>query len=272
MITDALKTWLAMYAGIGNCFSPTGINYTDPDGIARTGSTGEVLNAFVVANLVGKPTAIIIFNTNYTQLKVINGGYDITIDDVAFAYNNDGDPVGEPIYCIGECTPNWTCVIPLNGMEEDGCGNTRVNIACNPSSSDAAGTYIFMQPPSGQPTMILNLANLVMRQASGDYHFEMNDMEVTSTSPVDMYIALEVRLFPGVLSSCPTTTPIYSGLDRVSTTRLPRIYLLNAGEVDTINADFYQPSSIEGVHTVCLIVHGTWLRANLEAEILPITG
>ncbi|TFH47223.1 MAG: hypothetical protein E4G94_00625 [ANME-2 cluster archaeon] len=272
MITEALKNWLATNAGIGNCFSPTGISYKDPDGIARIGSTGEVLNAFVVANLVGLTSAIIIANTNYTQLKAINGGNDIAITDVAFAYNNDGSPTGEPIYCAAACTPNWTCIIPLNGLESDGCGNTRANTACAPSASDPAGTYVFTQPPSGQPTLVLNLANLIMKQSSTDYHFEMNDIEVTSTSPVDMYISLEVKLFPGALGSCPTTNPIFKGMDRVSTSRAARIILLNSGEVDTINADFYQPGSLVGVHTVCLLIHGAWARADLEAEIAPITG
>lgn len=30
------------------------------------------------------------------------------------------------------CTPNWQCEQPLNGYESDGCGNRRLNSACNP--------------------------------------------------------------------------------------------------------------------------------------------
>jgi len=111
-----------------------------------------------------------------------------------------------------------------------------------------------------------------MRQDTADFHFEMNNIVITSTSPQDCYIALEVRLFSGALSMCPIYGSVFTGLDRVSTTRLPRIYLLNPGEIDYINADFYQPEAIRGVHTVCLLVHGTWIRTTLESEIASITG
>ncbi len=30
------------------------------------------------------------------------------------------------------CVPNWVCEYPLNGYESDGCGNRRLNSACNP--------------------------------------------------------------------------------------------------------------------------------------------
>ena len=31
---------------------------------------------------------------------------------------------------VALCVPNWQCEIPLNGYEEDGCGNRRENIDC----------------------------------------------------------------------------------------------------------------------------------------------
>ncbi len=30
------------------------------------------------------------------------------------------------------CVPNWMCEYPLNGYEQDGCGNRRLNSSCNP--------------------------------------------------------------------------------------------------------------------------------------------
>lgn len=303
MITIALKDWLATNAGISNCYSSTGIAYTDPDGIARTGSTGDVLNAFVVAHLVGLDSAVIKASTNYTQLKVINENNDLTIADVAFAYNNDGEPAGEPKYCIGACVPLWKCETPLNGYESDGCGNRQLNPvcnpvcipswqceiplngyrfdgcgnrelseACNPAAPGLAGTYEFIGPQTGAPTITLDLSALEMKQNSTDYHFEMNDIVITSTSPQNIYIALEVRLFSGALNLCPTSGSVFTGMDRVSTTRIPRIKLLDPGEVNNINADFYQPEAIRGVHTVCLLVHGAWTRQALEDEIALITG
>lgn len=246
MITTALKDWLAINAGIANCYSPSGISYTDPDGIARVGSTGEVLNAFVVAHLVGKDTAVIIAGINYTQLKVINEGNDLVIDDVAFAYNNDGDPVGEPLYCAGVIPP--------------------------PTEPGLAGVFEFLGPPVGLPTIILDLSDLTMRQSSVDYHFEMNDLIITSTSTHQCYIALEVRLFSGALTECPVSGAAFVGMDRVSTTRAVRIKLLDPGETINFNADFYQPGTLLGVHTVCLLVHGTWTRSDLVDEVAPIIG
>ena len=274
MITEPLKIWLAKYAGIGNCFSPSGITYKDPDGIEHTGSTGEVLNAFVVAHLVGKDSVQIIATVNYTQLKEINEDNDITITDVGFAYNNDGDPPGEPKYCLGECVPVWTCEIPPNGYEADGCGSRQVNPRCDPEEGDTdyAGTYEFIGPQEGDPTIILDLSELEMKQSFSDFHFEMNNITITSTSPIPIYVALEVRLFQGALNHCPESGEIFAGMDRVSTTRNVRIKLFDPGEVDNFNSDFYQPGAMRGVHTVCLIVHGTWTRTELENETALITG
>lgn len=281
MITDELKDWLASNAGISNCYSPGSIDYTDPDGVARQGSTGDVLNAFTVAHLVGKDSAVIIANTNYTQLRTINGNNDVTITDVAFVYNNDGDPAGEPKYCAGvPCVPDWQCETPLDGYEFDGCGNRRLNTTCNPPNgnggngdeTELAGTHIFIGAPEGAPSIVLDLSNLEMRQNESDYHFEMNDIQITSTSPQRIYIALEVRLFTGALDACPTSGASFIGLDRVSTSRNTRIKILDPGEIETINADFYQPEALRGEHTVCLLVHGTWTRTELESEIASIAG
>lgn len=275
MITYPLKNWLADNAGVNGCFVPSELTYQDPDGIERTGSTGDALNAFVVAHLVGKDDVIIIKNTNYTQLKVINEGNSISIDDVAFAYNNDGDPSGEPLYCSGACVVEWRCETPLNGYEFDGCGNRRTNMTCNPVDTgipENAGEFVFVGPPEGLPTIVLNLSNLQMSQDSSDYHFEMDDIVITSTSPQRIYIALEVRLFAGALSTCPSIGAAFVGMDRVSTSKNVRIKVLDPGEENEINADFYQQETLRGIHTVCLLVHGAWTREELEAEIALIPG
>ncbi len=98
-LTTEAKNWLAMNAGVGNCFSPTGVSYTDADNIPHTGSTGDVVNAFMVAHLVGNDIAIIIAGMDYTHFKTINGGVDIGFDDVNFAYTNDGSG-SLPAYCV----------------------------------------------------------------------------------------------------------------------------------------------------------------------------
>ena len=104
MLTDAGKNWLAKYAGRNNCFQPSGIPYTDADGYSRTGSTGDVANALLVAHLVGKDNVAIVQGKSYNDFKEENGE-DLTFDDVGWVYKNQGDP-GEPQYCIpGAPTP-----------------------------------------------------------------------------------------------------------------------------------------------------------------------
>jgi hypothetical protein len=90
-LTTAAKNWLAINAGVDNCFSPTGVVYKLPDEAnTRTGSTGDVLNAFFVLKGTN-PTAKLIADTSYNDFKLINEGLDIDMDnDVLFAYNNDG--------------------------------------------------------------------------------------------------------------------------------------------------------------------------------------
>lgn len=96
------KNWFAMNAGSGTptyCYVTSGLTYYDADGVIHTGGTVEVVASFVGAHLVNKDTAIIIANTNYTQLKVINDNTDLTIDDVTWVNNNS-------TYC-------YVCGIPI---------------------------------------------------------------------------------------------------------------------------------------------------------------
>lgn len=46
-------------------------------------------------------------------------------------------------YCVADsgCVPVWRCESPANGYENDGCGNRRLNVACNQ-----------IQPPTPPPT------------------------------------------------------------------------------------------------------------------------
>ena len=45
------------------------------------------------------------------------------------------------------CTPVWKCEQPLNGYEQDGCGNTRANARCNPVPN--TGSLIIYSTPAG---------------------------------------------------------------------------------------------------------------------------
>ena len=95
-IENLTINWLARYAGINDCFSQNNVNYIDPDGIPRIGSTADVVNAFYVAHLIGKDDVIIISNTNYSQIKVINKNQDITLKDLGTVYAIEN-------YCYIDC-------------------------------------------------------------------------------------------------------------------------------------------------------------------------
>lgn len=127
-LTTRAKNWLAINAGVNNCFSPGGVTYTDPDGVVRTESTSQVLNAFWTAHQVGKDTVIIIAGTDYIGFTTINGQVDIDLTDIDWAFNNDGHG-GLPQYCAPPAHIISTELI--------------VNSACSPDpcSVDAAITW-----------------------------------------------------------------------------------------------------------------------------------
>jgi len=282
-VTDNGRNYIATNFGIGNCFVSTGLTWTAVDindaTVDESGGTAQIV-ARLLTPVVYKEIRVLTPATQagtytYQQLISANDGQIITVPEVSSEISqHDGDPVTEDQFCIATCVPDWQCESPLSGYEFDGCGNRRLNPACNPQEGDKdyAGTYEFIGPPSGQPTINLDLSALEMTQDPTDYHFEMNNIVITSTSPQVCYIALEVRLFGGALDHCPDSGEIFAGMDRVSTTRIVRIRVLDPGEVNNINADFYQPEAMRGVHTVCLLVHGTWTRTDLENEVAPITG
>ncbi len=282
-LTDNGKNYIANNFGVNNCFVYTGLTWTAVDinnvTANESGGTAQIVARLLTPGIYKEIRILTPIDQagTYTnsQLIIANDNQPITVPDVStYIAGEDGNPVGETQFCTAACIPDWTCEIPLNGYEFDGCGLRRINAACDPIplDPDRAGTFVFTGPPEGGPTIILDLSNLEMRQSPTDYHFEMNNMVITSTSPQNIYIALEVRLFEGALNTCPLTGEVFAGMNRVSTTKAVRIALLDPGEVNDINADFYQPEAIRGVHTVCLLVHGTWAREDLKAEVAPITG
>lgn len=261
MINTTVKNWLANNAGVSSCFSPIGVIYKDPDGISRTGSTGDVLNAFLVANMVGKSTTIIIANTSYSSLKSMNGSQDITMDDVAWAYSNDGTGT-EQMYCTGTAPAPTPYPTPTPTPGE----------TPTPPPSGRAGTFVFTAPIAGDPTVNLNLSGLQMRQAY-DGHFEMNEIQITNTSSHPVYVAIRIKLFAGDISMCRETGYVFDGMDRTDTiNRSLRVKTLEVGETETYDADFFQPLHLLGVHTICMLIHGAWTRADLVDEIEQVVG
>ena len=139
-----------------------------------------------------------------------------------------------------------------------------------PPAPEVAGIFEFIGPVVGYPTVILDLSELEMKQAT-DYHFEMNKVKITNTSNYPVYLAMRIRLFEGGLTVCPTTGFVFDGMDR-TTYKNVRVKKLEVGETAYYNADFYQPPTILGKHTICMLIHGAWTNSDLLDEIVPILG
>lgn len=135
VLTTAGKNWLAINAGVGNCFASSGVTYADPDGFMHTEWTSQVVNAFYTAGTIGKENAIIIAGTNYTGFIAINGGNLLDLADVTWAFNNDGlhnsdGHVGVQQYCV---PPAHIVSTVLN-----------VNSACSPDPCTVDATITWM--------------------------------------------------------------------------------------------------------------------------------
>ena len=252
-INTAVKNWLAQNAGLNNCFTSGGVAYKDADGISRVGSTGAVLSMFYTAHQLGKDSAIIIANYSYTNLKSLNGYKDLSMSDVYWVLSNS--------FCYGQGgTP--TPYIAPTGIPGD------------------PGVFDFGDSPSGIPSVYMDLTELIMQQNSTDYHFEMNDIKITNNNPWKIYLAGEIKLFGGAQNTCPTSGEVFNGLNRASSTdritqivtRNPRYTILDPMETAYFNLDFYQSSSVKGLHTVCLIIHGAFTRDEIVQEVIQVLG
>jgi len=176
LTTNGLN-WLADHAGSGGCFTSSGVSYRDADGVSHTGGTKDVVNAFLVAHMVDKPTVNIIDGTNYNEFRSINGGTDLAIGDISEAADREADGGSYPRYCSGGggtvCTP--------------GARRCRTSTVCEQCLSDGSGWYDVETCPSGY---VCRSGHCVAEGSAGD---------LPVTGPLEVYI--------GEGSSCPPGTP-----------------------------------------------------------------
>ena len=263
-LTNAGKDYIASNFGINNCMVNSGLSWTTY-GTGGTSSNESGGTAQIVARLVTSAITRIQITSpsslsgSYTNSDLVSNNQNqaVTYADASWITNNDGYPSGEEQYCAGTTTPTPVpTASPSPGPTVDGY----------------AGEYTFHQGPTGDPNVTLNTNDVDMKQSDTDYHFEVDDLFVTNHSANKCYIAVRCKLFAGRLGTCPSSGEVFDGMDRVSTSRNVRIKVLDPGEMELINADFYQPAHILGVHTVCIIVHGSFNKANLEVEVAGIPG
>lgn len=291
-LTTNGKNYIANRFGFNNCFAASGISwtgvYTDNTSFSETGATAQVIGRLIMTALV-KQVTVYGITYLYSDLKTANDNTDVTLDDTKWIGSNDGDPSTEPKFCYtpSTTTPTPTPVpttptptptpIPTNTPTPAPTATptptptTPTPIPPTPTPENI-GDFNFTQDPTGIPTINMDLSAITMQQNTSDRHFEINKVVITNTTANIIYLSAEIKLFTGIKTTCPSSGHVFDGMDRVSTSREIRIKTLDPGLTYTYNLDFYQPASILGVHTVCLYIHGSFDRDELENEVSGILG
>ena len=297
--------WLAKNAGSGNCFASSGISYRDADGVLHTGGTKDVVNAFLVANMVGKPSATIIAGTNYTSFKSINGA-DLAIPDVAEAADRQADGGTYPKYCVGVtppptvCTPGAKRCKDTNTVEQcrsDGSGWDVVQTCATgyeckngvcvlegtpapPPTGDKPVTgpiEVYVgggeSCPPGAPSVTLDTSEAFAFFKSTPYEYiGVGGIEVHNQSTqCRAYFAWEARVWDGHgYTTCPITVPEMQEITRYlaeATGRPLSLTRLDASGTDVIWGSFEVPPAMEGEKTICLSLWGNYDYDALIAEL-----
>ena len=98
-LTEAAKDWLAINAGVGNCFVTSGVSYFTVEGEPRTGATFVVITFLQVAGLLEETKNNVIVNgKSYNDYIEETGESCITDDDILWVAAHDEGP---DQYCIG---------------------------------------------------------------------------------------------------------------------------------------------------------------------------
>ena len=167
-LTTAAKNWLAINAGVSNCFSHSGVSYV-VDATPRTGSTGDVVNALYVSHLLGLDTTVVSAGMDYSGIKALNGGVDLTMGsnipgvydgDVKWAYANDGTTSGISAYCVApadivstaltlsttSCTEPCNVTGSVSWINNGGIAGTFDPAILINSASTSLGTAVTLNP------------------------------------------------------------------------------------------------------------------------------
>jgi hypothetical protein len=299
VLTMTLKTnglnWLAQNAGSGNCFASSGINYRDADGVSHTGGTKDVVNAFVVANMVGKTTATIIAGTHYNNFKEINDDVDLAIGDVAEAADREADGGTYPRYCVAGtmvCTPgNKRCKnsTTIEQCKADGSGWQDVQVCpsgytCQNGECVEEGDKPVTGPlevyvgggqscDPGTPSVTLDTseAYAFFKSTPHEYIGVGGIMVHNKHNTCRAYFAWEARIWDGYgYTTCPTTDPIHQEINRFLAEAGKRplsLKRLDASGTDEIWGSFETLPTMEGEYTLCLSLWGNFDYEALIAEL-----
>jgi len=157
-LTQNGKDYIAKEWGINGCYVPVGVGLaykaikTDGTAVIGDGDTAGIVQMIIMRETYTRIEVISpkTQSYTYTELFTANDGINVDIFDVRWVALNDGY-ISPEQYCLGLppiCTPKWVCETPLNGYENDGCGNRRLNSVCNsdvpPSTNDATAVLMLI--------------------------------------------------------------------------------------------------------------------------------
>lgn len=289
--------WLAQNAGSGNCFTPVGVSYRDADGVSHTGGTKDVVNAFVVANMVGKTSATIIAGTNYTGFKAINDGVDLAISDVAEAADREADGGTYPRYCYTASTVCTAGTIrcknatTIERCKADGSGWEDIQ-TCGTGYYCEGGVCVLGTAPElpttgpmevyvgggsscppGAPSVTIDTIDAFAFFKSEAYDYigvggiQVHNLDTHCRA----YFAWEARVWDGYgYTTCPLTAPEMQEINRYLAEAGGRplsLKRLDASGTDVIWGSFEVPPEMEGEKTICLSLWGNFDYDALVAEL-----
>ncbi len=233
-LSVAGKNWLAINAGVNNCFSPTGVSFVDADGVPFTMGTKDVVITFIGAHMVGKNDVIIIANTSYNGFKAINGT-DLLYADATWVSNSDGHAGATlPLYCYpisteltvstNDCSAPCTVTGTVKWTNNGGVASSPINLSIIVNGDPTLlGSNVIINPQEIK-SYDFTLENLTV----GTYTVEASPD--TGTTPQ----VIEVHVLPADIVSESLTLSTNSCAEYCNVTGSVT-WINNGGETGTLN-------------------------------------
>lgn len=264
-LTTNAKDWVAQNLGINNCMTETSIQFQYHDSVndimySDSGGTATIFNALIDSAC----DYVVVNGTQYfaSTLRQRNGGVDpVFPTDVQWVQANDS---GTLAYCYSSSGG----VLPPS----------------EPTMDARVGTYEFTGIfCTGEPDGTISVpADVTMAHvhsiALNKSWFEINGVKIANTGvgakACLAYFAVEMRMWSGTHSYCPTTTASWKDVNRNEEEGFIRHVPIEPGNNDAMFLDFMIPDVgpgagqlPAGTYTICLYVWANFSKYDLKREL-----
>lgn len=289
-LSTRAKDYIASHFGRNNCYTSSGVSYTDPTGTRQTGSTMDVVSTLEEDPFGNGPAR----GPNGEMYKNIPDYQSITPQDIM--------GIGSSSYCVSgggatgcvtgtrRCNGNYAEVCVGGSWKRtycpDGCSGGLCNIVSGgggvPGSQDTTGPFeVWVGEssgtgcPPGDPSVTLDTSSAYAYYKSDPTSYVgVMDIMVRNNNSDDCYayFAWEMRMWPGSgYTTCPAATPEVIEISRflatVSATRAITLKKILANETEMVSGSFAIPSGVEGQKTICLTLWGNYSYSALVDEL-----